>query len=151
MSHTCDIITAEYINLGSPVRFWLSPSLQLPLHYRAPGPIPTCLTATPICVTSQSIFCPQAAAPAHSTPGNHVPTDIDGGRQKNLVSLTCYRCHQPGHKVPDCPLNFNIRLMTIEELEMELMVKKDMPKVRESPPDLEEVTESEEDFVQNDK
>ena len=32
---------------------------------------------------------------------------------------------------------------------MELMVKKDMAKVRESPPDLEEVTESEEDFVQN--
>ena len=36
--------------------------------------------------------------------------------------------------------------MTIEELEMELMVKKDMAKVRESPLDSEEVTESEEDF-----
>ena len=32
MSHTCDIIITEYINLGSPARFWLSPPLQLPLH-----------------------------------------------------------------------------------------------------------------------
>ena len=47
--------------------------------YRAPGPVPTHLTATLICVASQSIFHPQAAAPTHSTPGNHVPTDIDGG------------------------------------------------------------------------
>ena len=39
--------------------------------------------------------------------------------------------------------------MTIEELEMELMVKRDMARVRESPPDLEEVTEPEEDFVQD--
>ena len=84
---------------------------------QAPGPIPTHLTATPICVASQSIFHPQAAAPAHSTPSNHISTDIDGGQQKNLISLTCYRCHQPSHKVPDCPLNFDIRSMTIKELE----------------------------------
>ena len=32
MSHTCDIIIAEYINLGFPAGFWLSPSLQLPLQ-----------------------------------------------------------------------------------------------------------------------
>ena len=119
--------------------------------YRAPEPIPACLTAILVCVASQSIFHPQAAAPAHSTPSNHVPMDIDRGWRKNLISLTCYWCHQPSHKVPDCPLNFDIRLMTIEELEMELMVKKDMAKVRESPPDSEEVTESKEDFVQNNK
>ena len=32
---------------------------------------------------------------------------------------------------------------------MELMVKRDMAQVRESPPSLEEVTKPEEDFVQN--
>ena len=96
------------------------------LAYQAPGPIPAHLTATPVCVASQSIFHPQAATPAHSTPSSHVPTDIDGGRRKNLISLTCYWCHQPSHKVLDCPLNFDIRSMTIEELEMELMVKKDI-------------------------
>ena len=61
----------------------------------------------------------------------------------------CYQCHQPGHKVPDCPLNFDIRTMTIEELEMELMVKKDMAKVREPSLIPEEVMESEKDFVQD--
>ena len=38
--------------------------------------------------------------------------------------------------------------MTIEELEMELMVKRDMEKVREPSPIPEEVAESEQDFVQ---
>ena len=61
----------------------------------------------------------------------------------------CYRCHQPGHKVPDCPLNFDIQTMTIEELEMELMVKRDMAKVREPSLIPEEVMELEKDFVQD--
>ena len=47
--------------------------------YQAPGPIPTHLTATLICVASQSIFRPQPATATHSTPSNHVPTDIDRG------------------------------------------------------------------------
>ena len=68
-----------------------------------------------------------------------------------MTSLTCYHCHQPRHKVLDCPLNFNIRLMTIEEVKMELMVKRDMAWVREVSPVLEEVTEPEEDFVQDNK
>ena len=68
-----------------------------------------------------------------------------------MTSLTCYRCHQPEHKVLDCPLNFNIRLMTIEEVEMELMVKRDMAWVREVSLVPEEVTKLEEDFVQDNK
>ena len=41
--------------------------------------------------------------------------------------------------------------MTIEEVEMELMVKRDMAQVREVTLVLEEVTEMEEDFVQDNK
>ena len=119
------------------------------LAYQAPGPTPAHLTTILVHVASQSIFCPQAATPAHPISRNHIPTDINGGRRKNLIYLTCYQCQQPGHKVLDYPLNFDIRLMTIEELEMELMVKRDMAPVRESPPVLEEVTKPEEDFVQN--
>ena len=50
---------------------------------------------------------------------------------------------------PDYPLNFDIRSMTIEEVEMELMVKRDMAWVREVTPVPEEVAEPEEDFVQD--
>ena len=39
--------------------------------------------------------------------------------------------------------------MTIEEVEMELMVKRDMAQLKASPPILEEITEPEEDFVQD--
>ena len=48
------------------------------LAYWAPGPTPACLTSILVCVASQSIFHLQAATPAHSTPSNHISTDIDG-------------------------------------------------------------------------
>ena len=47
--------------------------------YQAPGPTPACLTSILVRIASQSIFHLQAATPAHSTPGNHVSTDIDRG------------------------------------------------------------------------
>ena len=119
------------------------------LAYWAPGPAPAHLTTILVHVASQSIFCPQAAIPTHPTPSNAISMDIDGSQWKNLVSPTCYQCHQPSHKVPDCPLNFDIRSMTIEELEMELMVKKDKAQVGELPLVPEETTKPEEDFVQN--
>ena len=50
------------------------------LAYQAPGPAPACSTAIPVRVASQSIFCLQAAAPAHPTPSNPVPMDIDGSQ-----------------------------------------------------------------------
>ena len=90
-----------------------------------------------------------SAAHSHPTLGNPVPMDINGGRRKTQTSLTCFWCHQPGHTAPNCLLNFNIRSMTIEEVEMELAIKRDMAQVTELPAAPEEVPKSEEDFVQD--
>ena len=119
------------------------------LAYRAPRPASVRPTANPVRVTAPGILHPLSVAHSHPTLDNPVPMDIDGGQRKNQTSLTCYQCHQPGHKALDCPLNFNIRSMTIEEVKMELAVKRDMARVTEPPPALEEVPEPEEDFVQD--
>ena len=96
------------------------------LAYRASAPAPVCLTANPIRVMAPGILRSPPAAHSHPTLGNPLPMDIDRGRQKNQTSLTCFRCHQHGHTAPNCSLNFDIRSMTIEEVEMELAIKRDM-------------------------
>ena len=61
--------------------------------------------------------------------------------------MTCYRCHQPGHKALDCPLRFDIRLLTNEELENELMNRKDAPPTQILDLEIEFEILKEEDFV----
>ena len=121
------------------------------LAYWASGPAPVHPTANPVWVTAPGILHPLSVAHSHPTPGNPVPMDIDRGRWKNQTSLTCFQCHQPGHTAPGCPLNFDIWSMTIEEVKMELAIKRDMARVTEPPPALEEVPKPEEDFVQDNK
>jgi hypothetical protein len=58
------------------------------------------------------------------TPGHPVSMDIDINQRRILsLSPSCYRCGKPGHKVPDCPLRFDIRAWTTEELEAEIEVR----------------------------
>jgi hypothetical protein len=64
------------------------------------------------------------------TPGNPIPMDIDAAKGKAPLPLTCYRCGQPGHKKPDCPQRFDIRMMSTEEQEellQKLLFEKDIP------------------------
>ena len=84
----------------------------------------------PVRPTLQSLFqIPPPVIPSNPTPGNPVPMDIDANRRKAIAILNCYKCGGPGHKASDCPLRFDIRSWTIKELEMELMVRKDLVKV----------------------
>ena len=76
-------------------------------------------------------------------PGNSVLVNLDPGLKKNLLPPTCYRCRKTGHRAPDCPNKYDIRTSSLEELEMEIMARKDMEKIAESTP------ESEKDFVQD--
>ena len=77
--------------------------------------------------------------------GNSVLVNLDLGPKKNLLPPTCYRCRKTGHKAPNCPDKYDIRTSSLEELEMEIMARKDMEKIVESTP------EPEKDFVQDSK
>ena len=68
--------------------------------------------------------------------------------QKNPVSFNCYRCDKPGHLAENCPHRHDIRTWSVEEVEMALMVKKDMIK-EEDPVEIKEADP--EDFVQSNK
>ena len=95
--------------------------------YRAPASTPTHLTSIPLCPVQQSQSQAPLNAYVHPTPSTLVPIDIDSSRKKDPTPITCYRCHQLGHKAPDCPSRFDIRLLTNEELENELMNQRDIP------------------------
>ena len=79
-----------------------------------------------------------------SLSGNFVPVNLDPGLKKSLLPSTCYRCQKTGHRAPNCPDRHDIRTSSLEELEMEIMVRRDMTTIAE--PTLEPTPE---DFVQD--
>ena len=75
--------------------------------------------------------------------------DIDAGRKKSPLLLTCYRCYKTRHKAPDCPSRFNIRELTLEELQMEVMARMDIARIDNAVLETEEAALENADFVQN--
>ena len=115
--------------------------------YRTPAPTPARLMSIPLRLVQQSHSRAPPSAYVHPTPNASIPADIDSGQKKDPTPITCYRCHQPGHKAPDCPSRFDIRLLTNEELENELMNQRDIPPVEISLMETEFEVPKEEDFV----
>lgn len=77
------------------------------------------------------------------TPGHPVPMDIDTNRRRSPISLTCFRCGKTGHKVPDCPLQYDIRTLSTDELEAILearLAKRDVVSAEDCPSIAEEET-----------
>ena len=112
--------------------------------YKVPAPTPTA-----VCHFATNVIRPLPPVPCANQILSHlVPMDIDMGQNKNLTPPTCYRCNRPGNKAPDCPLRFDIRELTLEELKMELMARMDIARAEILPSKEEEVA-PEEDFVQD--
>jgi len=43
--------------------------------------------------------------------------DIDASRKTQLLPFLCYRCGKAGYKAPDCPTRFDIRELSIDDLQ----------------------------------
>ena len=114
------------------------------------------------CTPALNLLCPPAIpllalrhllvqVQAQLTPGHPIPMEVDGNQRKALVPLPCYCCGKPRHKVPDCPLCFNVQAHTITELKVELEVrfaKQDAILAEDCPSTTDERVE---DFPQDDK
>lgn len=81
------------------------------------------------------------------SPGYPVPMDVDAARKKTSLPITCYRCGEPGHKAPDCKLRFDVRALSVNELQTYL---EDKMTALDATPEQEEVDVEEEKVVQQD-
>jgi len=43
--------------------------------------------------------------------------DIDASRKTQPLLFSCYQCGKARHKAPDCPTQFNIRELSIDDLQ----------------------------------
>jgi len=74
--------------------------------------------------------------PVKPTPGYPVPMDVDTSRRRTPIPPTCFRCGKSGHKVPDCPLQYDIRSLSTDELQAILedrLAKRDVVPAEDCP------------------
>src|SRR5271163_2412230 len=82
--------------------------------YRIPSFTPT---HPQPCPPVPGIVRPYVHAHTNPSPGNPVPIDIDAAWKKASLPITCYRCGKPGHKSCECNLRFDIRALSLDELQ----------------------------------
>ena len=126
-------------NRASNEAFWSA--------HHTPAPSSLC----PLAVPPLAPRPPLVQAQAQPTPDHPIPLEVDGNQRRALVPPSCYCCGKPGHKVPDCPLHFDVQALTIAELKAELearFAKQDAILVEDC---LSTADERVEDFQQDDE
>src|SRR5271163_609425 len=113
--------------------------------YRVPSFTPT---HPQPCPPVPGIVRPYIHAHTNPSPGNPVPMDIDAARKKASLPITCYHCGKPRHKSSECNLRFNIRALSIDELQTYLEDRlAGLDAVTERTEEKEVTEKSEQDFA----
>ena len=96
-------------NRATNEAFWSS--------YQTPSAAPT-----PSCLATFNTV--RFQAPERSANHQHAPTprnpvlmDIDASQKMQPLPFSCYRCGKPWHKAADCPTRFDIRELSIDDLQ----------------------------------
>jgi hypothetical protein len=70
---------------------------------------------------SAARFSPANTSQGHAhlvpTPGNPVPMDLDAARRRALKPAECFRCKKTGHYSQNCPDRYDVRAMTLDEIQ----------------------------------
>ena len=74
--------------------------------------------------------------------------DIDAARKAKALADACRRCGGLDHWAKDCPLRFDVRYMSTDELQTEL---EDKLTAKDAVPAETEPVDTEEDFVPRDE
>jgi hypothetical protein len=77
--------------------------------------------------------------------------DIDANRKRIPISVSCFQCGKPSHKILDCPLKYDIRALTTDELKAKLearLAKRDVVPTEDCP-SIEEEGTPVPDFLQD--
>lgn len=79
-------------------------------------------------------------------PPAQTPMDLDAARARSQApSTVCHRCKQPGHWAKDCPRQYDVRMLSVDELEGFLAMARDTEALQERAAQ-EEEDEPEEGF-----
>ncbi|HEV7736750.1 MAG TPA: hypothetical protein VGO47_05175 [Chlamydiales bacterium] len=87
-----------------------------------------------------------------AAPTGPIPMEVDASRQRGRTPVVCYRCGQAGHFKDQCPMHFDVRFMSTDELEDHLqgqLTQKDVAKSEREPETIAAMVEGEreeEDF-----